>query len=110
MGSGDRPQPIFSERVDDPAWSDAIDSFVLGLAERIDELQDVESRGAFGDVARLAGELAGRAGEVGYGGLAAAARAAEAAARDEKAEGTHARLVEVTELAHRIRLGHRGAL
>lgn len=110
MGSGERQRPIYSEHADDPAWTDAIDAFVLGLAERVDELQDCESRAAFVDVGRLAAELAERAREVGYGVLSDAALAAAVAARDEKAEPTHARLVELTELAHRIRLGHRGAL
>ena len=42
--------------------------------------------------------------------LAEAAWATGAAAQDEKAESTHKKLVEVTDFAHRIRLGHRGAL
>ena len=105
-----RPQPIYSSRADDPQWRDAIDSFVLGLAERIDHLQDVESRGSLLEVARLARELAGEAERLGYAVLAEAARATEAVARDEKGEQTHKKLIEVTDFAHRIRLGHRGAL
>jgi hypothetical protein len=110
MLNGEPICPIFSSRADDPALGEAIDAFVIGLAERIDHLQDAETEA---DLARLAAftlVLAADAETLGYEALARVAQALEAAAREEKADEAHANLVKLTEIAYRIRLGHRGAL
>jgi hypothetical protein len=109
MGDADRVRPIFSSRADDPALVGAIEEFVVGLAERIDHLQDAESEGDLGRLARLAGGLAAEAGELGFEPLAAVSRAAGDAAGADKREETRARLVSLTGVAQRVRLGHPGA-
>lgn len=109
MGAEELAGPIQSSKADDPTWTEAIDAFVLGLAEAIDHLQDAESQGRLREVARLAGELAEEAERVGYGALATAGRAAEGAARAEKLDETHTSLVMLTAITRRIRMGHRGS-
>ena len=74
MGDRSSARPLYSERADDPALSEALDAFALALADRIDQLQEVE----------------------------------RAAARADSRE-SYAALVELTDLARRVRLGHRGA-
>jgi hypothetical protein len=110
MGDRECVGPIYSRRADDPAWTDAIDAFVVGLAERIDYLQDAEGSGDFVRVASLSAALRHEAGEVGFEGLADCAAGVERATRAEKLDAAYARLVELTDIAQRIRLGHRGAL
>jgi hypothetical protein len=109
MGDRDKARPIYSTRADDPACGDALEAFAVGLAERVDHLQDVEICCDFAQLASLAEVLADDARELGYGSLAGAARSVVAAARSERSDDARARLLHVTELAHRIRLGHRGA-
>lgn len=106
---GKRDGPIFSTRADDPDIAESIDRYVIGLAERIDALQDAESRGDLARVGRLAAELGGEAEAVGFEALVAGAREVERACREEIPGEVHAGLVELTELSRRIRLGHRGA-
>jgi HPt (histidine-containing phosphotransfer) domain-containing protein len=110
MGDGEKARPIHSSRADDPAFDEAIDAFVVSVAERIDELQDAESEGDLAQLASLARGLAVDAEAVGYEILAEAARRVETAALQEKPERAHGELVELTEIARRVRLGHRGAL
>ena len=110
MGNRERIRPIFSSRADDPGLSEAIDAFAIGLAERIDRLQDADGETDLSGLAALAGDLAAEAEPLGYEPLARVARVVEAAARDEKAEEAHENLVKLTEIAYRIRMGHRGAL
>jgi len=110
MGNGDRIRPIFSSRADEPALADAIDAFVIGVAERIDDLQDREREADLGGLADLARDLAANAENLGYESLARVAQVVEAAAREEKSDEAHANLVQLTEIAYRIRMGHRGAL
>ena len=110
MTPPDRLTPIYSAHSDDPARNEAIDAFVIHLAERIDHLQDAESRADVGQVAELGLALAQEAAGVGYDEFSRVARAAVDAARDGKSEEAHNALVELTDLSHRIRLGHRGSL
>jgi len=110
MGEGERVGPIHSSCADDPARADAIERFVLGLAERVDHLQDLEARSRFATLAALADVLGREAEATGFGVLTPAAASLAGAARGEKADAVHRSLLEVTELARRIRLGHRGAL
>ena len=60
---------------------DVVESFVIGLAERVDGLQDGEMAGDFGAISRAAGELAAAAREAGYPSIVdAAERVATASA------------------------------
>jgi hypothetical protein len=81
MASRERIRPIFSSRADDPE-----------------------------QLAAFARDLGADAEALGYEALARVARAVEAAAREEKSDEAHENLLKLTEIAYRIRLGHRGAL
>ncbi len=110
MGTEGREKPIYSTRADDPALGETIETFVLHLAERIDALQDVEVKGEFASVAVLAGSLAAEAGPLGFDALARTAAALEELCSSDDSDGIHIRVVQLTEIARRIRLGHRGAV
>lgn len=108
--AGERPSPIYSSLCEDPSRQDAIDAFVVGLAERVDDLQDCELRGDLPRLAKLAEELVVEGAKVGYDGLCACASGVRDAAREGHLEDARKALVELTEVAHRVRLGHRGAV
>lgn len=106
----DRPRPIYSALAEDPAFQDAIDAFVVELAGRVDDLQDCEARGDFARLGELSGALGLDSERVGYESLARCAASVRAAAAERKPEDARKALVELTEVAQRVRLGHRGAV
>ena len=110
MGNRERISPIFSSRADDRSLDEAIDAFVVGLAERIDHLQDAEQEAGLVRLAGFARDLAADAEALGYEPLTHVAQLLEAAAEEEKSDEAYANLVKLTEIAYRIRMGHRGAL
>lgn len=101
--------PIFSTREDDLALGDAIDSFVISLAEEVDRLQDADLDDDLALLGELATKLGKRADELGYAPLAAVTTVVADACRDEKLEDAQAAMVELTDVSGRIRRGHRGA-
>jgi hypothetical protein len=105
-----KDSPIRSRLAGDPSVGDAIDAFVVGLAERVDALQDCEARGALRELSRSAGELGSDAAEVGFDGLSGAACSIQQVCGHGVAEDARKALEELTEIARRIRLGHRGAV
>ena len=105
----DLKPPIRSTQEDVPELVQAIDRFVIGLAERIDEIQDAELLASHGDVARHAVSLAADADRLGYPGLALVSRNAVSAATDGKRDALQDAVIELTEIAQRVRQGHRGA-
>jgi hypothetical protein len=107
---GDRPRAIYSSLVDDPAYGEIIDEFVVAVAERVDHLQDADSKGDLAELARLAGQLVLDARTAGFEALAAVAAAVEAACLETSSKPAHDGVVALTEIARRIRLGHRGAM
>ena len=106
----DRPRPIHSALGDDPTQANAIEAFVVGLAERVDELQDCEAQGTLARLAERAADLAAEAAKVGYGPLAEWAEAVRRSSADRNAQDARKALLELTEVAYRVRLGHRGAV
>jgi HPt (histidine-containing phosphotransfer) domain-containing protein len=88
--------------------SEIVDQLVIGLGERIDHLQDSETEQDFDRIAVLASTLVENARQAGFAELAQIASALETVSTWRDAEGTHARLVELTEIVHRVRLGHMG--
>jgi len=106
----DRPGPIFSRLLEDPAYGEAIDEFVVGVAERVDHLQDADSKGDVGELRRLASQLGVDARAAGFDLLADVAGAIESACLDRAYKPAHDGVVALTELARRVRLGHRGAM
>jgi hypothetical protein len=109
MEDGSATRPLFSSFADDPALVAAIHEFVLGLAERIDALQDAYSRRDFKELARLAGTLASEGVATGFEPLSTCASRIEATSLDQQLEPTYRALVELTDIARCVRLGHRGA-
>ena len=110
MGERKPEPPIHSSRADDPAFLDTINAFVIGLAERIDHLQDADRHGDLKQLANLVGGLSADSAAAGFEPLVRAARAVEATCSEEDAEAAHGALVELTGIAQRIRLGHPGAV
>ncbi len=106
----DRGNPLYSNRAEDLEVREAIDKFVVSLAERIDRIQDAEARGDFKQIAELCAPLVGEAEHLGFSPLARMAEVVGACADQEKSEETHQQLLGLTGVAHRIRLGHRGAV
>lgn len=105
----ERKPPIRSTQEDVPDLVQAIDRFVIGLAERVDAIQDAELQTSLSELGRLAAALAGDADRLGYPGLAQVARNAVSASTDGKRDAVQDAVVELTEVAQRVRQGHRGA-
>lgn len=106
MGDED---PIVSYFADDPELRPRIDEFVIGLGERIDALQDLESLGDWKQVQTGARALVRAAAELGYPIFALQAEMVEAACIAPNQALLRERLIGLTDLARRVRLGHRGA-
>jgi hypothetical protein len=102
--------PIHSLYQDDPSHADAIEAFVVALAERVDALQDNEVSGDWPGLIAGLSELTRAAERAGYPKLAQSASEVTRAARERHGELTHKALVELTDVAHRIRRAHRGSL
>jgi len=106
----DRARPIYSILHEDPACVEVIDEFVVGVSERVDHLQDADSKGDLRELGSLAAQLALDARTAGFTSLAELAAAVERACGDRAAKPAHDGVVAITEVARRIRLGHRGAM
>jgi hypothetical protein len=102
--------PIQSRFEDDPSHADAIEAFVVGLAERVDALQDNEASGDWLRLIAGLAELAQVAEQAGYPQLAQSAAEVTRAARERHGELAYKALVELTDVAQRIRRAHRGSL
>jgi len=105
-----RAEQIYSTLADDPAQGDVIDAFVVTLAERIDTLQDLDSHSELTELAANASELSLDAAKAGFASLSRGAAGVADAAGEGGRATSHKALVELTEIARRIRLGHRGAV
>lgn len=110
MSSSDLRKPMFSAHSDDPSKSEAIDHFVLGLAERIDHAQDAERANDPARLVQICESWLGEARRLGYEDFTRGSERVIRAAHSGDSRAIHAALVDLTDLAHRIRLGHRGAL
>lgn len=108
--AGSEDKPIYSSRVDDVEFREAIDEFVVGLAERIDQLQDAEARRDLKLLAELCRPLIDAAPQLGFEPLSRCAEAVAGACRAQDPSGALRYLVDLTQIARRIRLGHRGAV
>ncbi len=102
--------PIHSSLEDDPSHAEAIEAFVVSLAERVDALQDNEASGDWPRLILNLGELSRGAEQVGYAELAQCAEETARAARERHRELAYKALVVLTDVAQRIRRAHRGAL
>jgi hypothetical protein len=102
-------RPLFSTLAEDPAAESVIDDFVLRLADRIDGLQDAEAAGAIDDLAKQLASLRTEAEASGFDFLARCTEAVEAACRQSDPSAVRKELIELTGIARRVRLGHKGA-
>jgi len=101
--------PILSRFAQDPAEGEAVDAFVVGLAECVDALQDCEVRGAMDALSESLTALSEAAVKAGFDSLARVANAVQRASGAGDADATRNALLELTDTARRIRMGHRGA-
>ena len=85
------------------------DLFVIGLALRVDQLQDADLEDDLALLEHLAIELGKQATRLGYAPLFEISRAVALACRDGKAQDAQTAMIVLTEIAGRIRSGHRGA-
>ena len=105
----ERANPIHSELEDDAELREEIDQFVIGLAETVDTLQDAHGDADLSAVAQRCTLLRETATRLGFGPLADVAHQVSHACEDGKPEDAESALVDLTDLARRVRLGHRGA-
>ncbi len=103
-------KPILSSRADEPELAEQIEQFIIGLAERVDDLQDAEFKGDRARLAAKARVLGTTAMDLGFDLLAASASDLERCARSDSAEQIRETLIDLTEIATRVRMGHRGAV
>jgi hypothetical protein len=86
-----------------------IDAFIYGLGELVDACQDAEAAGRPEELGALATRLAERAAQLGFAPLETAAASICDACRSRGAEAARKAVQELTELAQRVRRGHRSA-
>jgi len=109
-GAQDLHDPVRSSRSNDSEVAELIDHFTVNLAERVDELQDAETKGELGRLGALSNVLAVNALELGFELLAASATDLEACSVANDVEATRETLIDLTDIAKRIRMTHRGSV
>ena len=105
----ERKPPIRSTQEDVAELAEDLDRFVIALAERVDAIQDAELAASWPDVAALARTLANDAERLGYPGMVLCAKNVAMTAEDAKIDELQDTIVDLTDLAQRIRRGHRGS-
>jgi hypothetical protein len=114
MAMEDDAGPIASELANDPAQHERLERFVVALGERVDRLQDLEMAQDTKQLEAEARILGYDAAQHGYAPLVHAAEAVQRACglfrpgRERAAVRESVRAL--TDVASRVRLGHRGAL
>ena len=102
-------EPIYSTVEDDPRLRDGIHDFVVHLAEKVDALQDAETAGELERLAELCGSMAEESERLGYAELTQLSRVVVDACARDKQDEAHTAMLELTDISHRVRLGHRGS-
>jgi hypothetical protein len=103
-------KPIHSSRSDEPEAAERIDGFIIGLAERVDTLQDAEFKGDLQELSAMAHTLQTTAFDLGFDLLAASASDLGRCCLSDSAEQVRETLIDLTEIAKRVRMGHRGSV
>ena len=103
-------KPILSSRSAEPQAAEQIENFIIGLAERVDDLQDAEFKGDLEELSNMAHALGTTALELGFDLLAASASDLERCCLSDSVEQVRETLIDLTEIAKQIRMGHRGAV
>lgn len=101
--------PLFSGHPYSIELEDELSRFVIGLAETVDRIQDAERTGSLPDVGRLARALALQAESFGYPLLLSITLDVVTASDEDKPEIVQEHLRALTQVALRIRRGHRGS-
>jgi hypothetical protein len=101
--------PIRSARDHEPDLEPEIDAFVFGLGELVDSFQDAEAAGAVATLEQLAARLEVRARELGYEPVASSAERIRSACGERSSEALRKSVLDLTEIAMRVRRGHRSA-
>jgi hypothetical protein len=104
-----RRKAVRSLREEDPEVEGSLDSFVIHLAEQIDQLQDAEQAGALDALSEQASAIGEEADRLGYPDFARVVQKICAACGEDEAFSVRDQLLQLTELTRCIRLGHRGA-
>jgi hypothetical protein len=103
-------KPILSSRANEPDAADQIEGFLVSLSERVDDLQDAEFKGDMDALTSLAQTLGGTALELGFDLLAASASELTRCCQSDSVERVRETLLDLTEIAMRVRMGHRGSV
>ncbi|MEE3330328.1 MAG: hypothetical protein VX246_05625 [Myxococcota bacterium] len=101
--------PIYSQYEHELSMRERVETFVAGLGEQIDELQDAELSGDFAAIHRAAENLVAGAKLAGYPGLLKVAERVIASSDTADPDEAQKGIIELTELAQRVRRGSRGA-
>ena len=103
-------KPILSSRSAEPEAAEQIEGFIVGLAEHVDDLQDAEFKGDLEELSSMAHTLGTTALDLGFDLLAASASDLERCCLSDSVEQVRETLIDLTEIAKRVRMGHRGAV
>lgn len=103
-------KPILSSRCNEPGAAEQIGAFLVSLSERVDDLQDAEFKGDLKELANQAHTLGTHALELGFDLLAASASELGRCCLSDSVEQVRETLLDLTEIATRVRMGHRGAI
>jgi hypothetical protein len=101
--------PIRSSREAEPDLEPEIDAFVFSLGELVDSFQDAEAANAIATLDQLAVRLEARARELGFASVSDSAERIRAACGERNPEAMRKAVVDLTEIAQRVRRGHRSA-
>ncbi|HEU4429935.1 MAG TPA: hypothetical protein VFT98_14330 [Myxococcota bacterium] len=101
--------PIRSTREHEPDLEPEIDAFVFSLGELVDSFQDAEAAGALATLEQLATRLDARSLELGYEPVARCAQRVRGACGERNPEALRKSVEDLTEVAARVRRGHRSA-
>ena len=101
--------PIRSSREHEPEVEPEIDAFVFGLGELVDSFQDAELAGARATLDQLATRLYERALALGFEPVADSALRIRGACTEDSPDGVRKAVQQLTEIAQRVRRGHRSA-
>ena len=99
--------PIFSELpMDDEAFVEIVESFVVRLREQMDEMQKLGRRGNYTELSRRAHWLKGAGGTVGFKQFTTPARSLELAADSQDPIQVENKIDELAALVARVKMPH----
>ena len=101
--------PVRSSREAEPALEPAIDAFVFSLGELVDSFQDAEAANAIATLAQLATRLIATARDLGFAPVEDSAERIRAACGERNPEAVRKAVLDLTDIAQRVRRGHRSA-